>query len=496
MKRSMVITTLALFMFAVGGANAAVLTVSITADGGGGYYGDGAVQAAMEAAANGDTVRLIESGIYQNAKIAVGGGNAHDYQLTVEAADGINATIRNTADVALLLIGDCPGITLRNLTFETDHDCLAYMNGNAGSINGITIEGCTFTQANVGSMTLLYTVATGPLNLIDSMFVGDYTNTSNLIFLLANTNGTTVEGSTFIGAQFYTDDENSGNGIFMAGTTLTVKDSTFMDCRHGITSLGFGTLGVEGSLFADNTVSDIFVKEAPYVNLTASVLSGSPVGFFVADAAAAGEATIDHCDIRGAGSGDGIRILDGASVTLSATNTIFSNWANAVSGADGFGDYNLYDDNTANPSTMGAHSRVDDPLYIQPDNANPLLRDFHVATGSPALDNGSDGSDIGSKGEGSATDVDSDSDGLLDSVETNTGVYVNESDTGTDPNNPDTDDDSYNDGAEVTAGTDPNDPLSYPGATGSLPALSGLGLMLLGSICLAGSLLALRHCRA
>ena len=38
--------------------------------------------------------------------------------------------------------------------------------------------------------------------------------------------------------------------------------------------------------------------------------------------------------------------------------------------------------------------------------------------------------------------VDSDGDGLPDSVETNTGIYVSKTNTGTNPNNPDTDGDN------------------------------------------------------
>jgi hypothetical protein len=53
--------------------------------------------------------------------------------------------------------------------------------------------------------------------------------------------------------------------------------------------------------------------------------------------------------------------------------------------------------------------------------------------------------------------VDTDGDGLSDSVETNTGVYVSPSDTGTNPNNADTDGDGVNDGDEVSNGTDPNE---------------------------------------
>jgi hypothetical protein len=56
-------------------------------------------------------------------------------------------------------------------------------------------------------------------------------------------------------------------------------------------------------------------------------------------------------------------------------------------------------------------------------------------------------------------DEDMDGDGLPDEVETNTGIYVDETDTGTDPNDPDTDDDGLDDGDEVNIhNTDPNDP--------------------------------------
>jgi len=52
--------------------------------------------------------------------------------------------------------------------------------------------------------------------------------------------------------------------------------------------------------------------------------------------------------------------------------------------------------------------------------------------------------------------VDTDGDGLADSVETNTGFFVNANDTGTDPNNPDTDGDGMSDGEEVALGRNPN----------------------------------------
>lgn len=55
--------------------------------------------------------------------------------------------------------------------------------------------------------------------------------------------------------------------------------------------------------------------------------------------------------------------------------------------------------------------------------------------------------------------VDTDQDGLDDSVETNTGIYVSPLDTGTDPNSPDTDGDGAGDWYEVaTIDVNPSDP--------------------------------------
>jgi hypothetical protein len=55
-------------------------------------------------------------------------------------------------------------------------------------------------------------------------------------------------------------------------------------------------------------------------------------------------------------------------------------------------------------------------------------------------------------------DPDTDGDGLEDGVETDTGVFVDESDTGTDPLERDTDQGGAGDGSEIARGTDPLDP--------------------------------------
>jgi len=52
--------------------------------------------------------------------------------------------------------------------------------------------------------------------------------------------------------------------------------------------------------------------------------------------------------------------------------------------------------------------------------------------------------------------IDQDGDGLTDSVETNTGTYISANNTGTNPSNPDSDNDGLKDGEEViTYGTNP-----------------------------------------
>ena len=73
----------------------------------------------------------------------------------------------------------------------------------------------------------------------------------------------------------------------------------------------------------------------------------------------------------------------------------------------------------------------------------------------------------------SAQEIDTDGDGILDEAETNTGTYIDANDTGTDPLNPDTDGDGFNDGLEALLSTsDPTTPMSRPLRTGLLDILA------------------------
>ena len=101
-------------------------------------------------------------------------------------------------------------------------------------------------------------------------------------------------------------------------------------------------------------------------------------------------------------------------------------------------------------------------------NPNNTDTDGDDVNDGDEVTNGTDPNDPDSPPSPPTPPVDTDGDGLDDSVETNTGVYVSETDTGTDPSNADTDGDDVNDGDEVTNGTDPNDPDSPPPSPESL----------------------------
>jgi hypothetical protein len=136
-----------------------------------------------------------------------------------------------------------------------------------------------------------------------------------------------------------------------------------------------------------------------------------------------------------------------------------------------------------------------------------------VTGGFPSQDRDGDGApDVAevSPPSGPGTDPldpDSDDDGLCDGPpsalpacisggEDLDGDHVYDVGLETDPNDPDTDDDGWSDGVEILAGSDPLDPSSYPGSV-SVPALGVPGSWLLAAaIVLIGSVKIRRRNRA
>jgi Bacterial TSP3 repeat/Thrombospondin type 3 repeat len=123
---------------------------------------------------------------------------------------------------------------------------------------------------------------------------------------------------------------------------------------------------------------------------------------------------------------------------------------------------------------------------------NPLLADTDADGANDPLDNCrflANANQLDTDGDlaGNACDDDDDNDGLLDTVETNTGVFVSASNTGTNPLLVDTDGDSYSDSAEVAAGSNPNNPGSIPGGGPEVPAISLPGFALLAAALCAAS---------
>lgn len=135
------------------------------------------------------------------------------------------------------------------------------------------------------------------------------------------------------------------------------------------------------------------------------------------------------------------------------------------------------------PSLSSVWKFTPEPVSDDPDG-DGIPTDVELAHGLdpnvPDADSDHDGDGLIARveieGGTKADDPDTDDDGLNDGVETNSGIFVSASDTGTDPTKADTDGDGLADGAEVAGGSDPFDPDSFPGAWPEVIPIDALGI--------------------
>jgi hypothetical protein len=151
---------------------------------------------------------------------------------------------------------------------------------------------------------------------------------------------------------------------------------------------------------------------------------------------------------------DGDGLLDGDSITVSSGDARYTAWAADI----------LFTDDGGLRSFRGENALGTDPLNLDTDS-DGLSDGVETHTGIWAS-----ASDTGTN----PLNPDSDTDGLKDGVETHTGVFVSTTNTGTNPLNSDTDGDGAGDWYEVYASfTDPFSAASKPGIPYPLPDPDG-----------------------
>ena len=179
------------------------------------------------------------------------------------------------------------------------------------------------------------------------------------------------------------------------------------------------------------------------------------------------ELQIGPHDFSGAAEGEefSVRVLSAASPSGALVEAALT--LSAVADSDGDGLLDTWEELWAGVGNLGVLSGLAG-ANADGDSLTDLA-EYNLRDQFPGLDPTSadsdgdtldDGEEIAGAGLRPATDPtnpDSDGDTLSDGVETNTGIFVGPTDTGSDPTLLDTDGDTFNDDLEVAKGSDPND---------------------------------------
>ena len=300
--------------------------------------------------------------------------------------------------------------------------------------------------------------------------------------------------------------------IFSTGTDGTSLKARSNGASATETVLGAGTLGsshryridwsasavefrMDGALVATHPIgvtgpmrplaSDAAVGGAVLSVAALRMTPYAPAGSFTSRVADAGVSSnwgaVSWASVQPAGTSLALLVRSGPTAAPDAAWTAFSAIASSGSPAGQIGRYAQYraDLATSDPDetpVLQSAILACAPAFVCGDG---------VRSGSEQCDDANIANGDGCSSICAFEGPDADGDGILNAYETGTGIYVSPTDTGSNPLDADSDNDGARDGAEVAAGTDPNNPLDFPPIP--VPALgTGLRALLAGLLYLSG----------
>jgi len=369
-----------------------------TASFGGGIYSNGTLAIASNTISsntatfggggvvNSGTLTITSSTITSNTTGGDGGGVANLYGTQTINSSAITG---NTA-----INGDGGGVWNYNGTLTITSSAIsgntATSSAGGGVFNGGTL---TITSSTISNNTAFNGAGSGVLNS------GTLTITSSTI-----SNNTAGDGGggvlnsgtlTITSSTISNNTAGDGGGVYNYNGTLTITRSTISNntASFGGGVLNSGTLTITSSTISNNTAFYggglwTFAGNGRIVNdlFAANQASGHGDALYLDST---GNVAILYDTIASPTVGSGTAIFVAAG-TVGITDTIIASYTTGISQAAGsvFQDYNLFFGNGTNTTgtvSGGAHSLTGDPVFV-----NPTRGDYHLGSGSAAIDAGTD----------------------------------------------------------------------------------------------------------